>query len=38
MIEGKYVFIRQLEVGDEENLYKWWNDGDMTKRVGKEGK
>jgi RimJ/RimL family protein N-acetyltransferase len=29
MIEGKDVFIRQLELGDEENLYKWWNDGHM---------
>ena len=29
MIEGKYIFIRQLELGDEEYLYKWWNNGDM---------
>jgi len=27
MIEGKGVIIRQLEIGDEEFLYKWWNDG-----------
>ncbi|HAR85967.1 GCN5 family acetyltransferase [Clostridium sulfidigenes] len=27
MIEGKSVVIRQLELGDEEYLYKWWNDG-----------
>ncbi len=27
MIEGKNVVIRQFEIGDEEFLYKWWNDG-----------
>jgi RimJ/RimL family protein N-acetyltransferase len=29
MIKGKKVVIRQLELGDEEYLYKWWNDGNM---------
>ncbi|MTI48804.1 GNAT family N-acetyltransferase [Sporosalibacterium faouarense] len=29
MIEGKNIVIRQLELGDEEYLYKWWNDGEM---------
>jgi RimJ/RimL family protein N-acetyltransferase len=29
MIEGRNIIIRQLELGDEEYLYKWWNDGDM---------
>jgi len=29
MIEGKKVVIRQLELGDEEYLYKWWNNGEM---------
>ncbi len=29
MIEGKKIIIRQLELGDEEYLHKWWNDGKM---------
>jgi len=29
MIEGKKVYIRQLELGDEEYLHKWWNDGKL---------
>jgi RimJ/RimL family protein N-acetyltransferase len=29
MILGKNVFIRQLELGDEEYLYRWWNNGEM---------
>ncbi|MCR1897912.1 GNAT family N-acetyltransferase [Irregularibacter muris] len=29
MIVGKNILIRQLELGDEEYLYKWWNDGDI---------
>lgn len=29
MIDGKNIVIRQLELGDEEYLYKWWNDGEM---------
>lgn len=33
MIEGEYVIIRQLELGDEEYLYKWWNDGEMMEHA-----
>lgn len=29
MIEGKNVVIRQLELGDEEYIWKWLNDGSM---------
>ncbi|MBS4538686.1 GNAT family N-acetyltransferase [Clostridium sp. D2Q-11] len=29
MIIGKKVIIRQLELGDEEYLYKWWNNGEL---------
>lgn len=29
MIEGKDIIIRQLELGDEEYLCKWWNNGEM---------
>ncbi|GAA0729414.1 hypothetical protein GCM10008905_29350 [Clostridium malenominatum] len=29
MIKGKNIIIRQLELGDEEYLHRWWNDGDM---------
>jgi RimJ/RimL family protein N-acetyltransferase len=29
MIDGKRVVIRQLELGDEESLHKWWNNGEM---------
>lgn len=34
MIDGKNVIIRQLELGDEEFLYKWWNNGDMMAHAG----
>lgn len=27
MIMGTKVVIRQLELGDEEYLHKWWNYG-----------
>ena len=33
MIEGKYVYIRQLELGDEEHLYKWWNNGELMEHA-----
>ena len=33
MIIGKNIIIRQLEVGDEEYLYKWWNDGKMMEHA-----
>jgi len=33
MIIGKKIIIRQLEVGDEEYLYKWWNDGEMMRHA-----
>ncbi|WP_353892485.1 GNAT family protein [Proteinivorax hydrogeniformans] len=29
MIKGKKVIIRPLQLGDEEFLHKWWNDGEM---------
>lgn len=29
MIEGKQIFIRQLEPGDEAALHRWWNDGTL---------
>jgi RimJ/RimL family protein N-acetyltransferase len=29
VIEGKNIIIRQLELGDEEYIYKWLNDGKM---------
>ncbi len=29
MILGKNTIIRPAELGDEEYLYKWWNDGEM---------
>lgn len=29
MIKGKKVIIRPLEIGDEEYLYRWWNDESM---------
>ncbi|QUH19507.1 GNAT family N-acetyltransferase [Alkaliphilus sp. B6464] len=29
MILGKNTIIRPTELGDEEYLYKWWNDGEM---------
>lgn len=34
MITGKKVIIRQFELGDEEFLYKWWNDGKMMEHSG----
>lgn len=33
MINSKNLMIRQLELGDEEYLYKWWNDGDMMEHA-----
>ena len=33
MIEGKNIIIRQLEIGDEEYLHKWWNNGDMMEHA-----
>jgi RimJ/RimL family protein N-acetyltransferase len=33
MIEGKKVLIRQLELGDEEYLYKWWNDNNLMEHA-----
>ncbi|MDB8803702.1 GNAT family N-acetyltransferase [Romboutsia sp. 1001216sp1] len=33
MINSKNLIIRQLELGDEEYLYKWWNDGDMMEHA-----
>jgi RimJ/RimL family protein N-acetyltransferase len=29
MIYGKNIVIRQLELGDEEFLHNWWNNGEM---------
>ncbi|MEG1256564.1 GNAT family protein [Clostridium sp.] len=29
MIVGRDIVIRQIELGDEEYLYKWWNDGEF---------
>lgn len=29
MINGKKVVIRPIQLGDEEYLYKWWNNGEM---------
>lgn len=34
MIAGKNVLIRQLELGHEEYLYKWWNDSVMMGHAG----
>jgi RimJ/RimL family protein N-acetyltransferase len=34
MVEGKKVIIRQLEIGDEEYLHKWWNDSSMMEHAG----
>lgn len=34
MIQGKKVIIRQLELGDEEYLYKWWNDSKLMDHAG----
>lgn len=33
MIQGKKVVIRQLEIGDEEYLYKWWNDSNLMEHA-----
>ncbi|WP_291567274.1 MULTISPECIES: GNAT family N-acetyltransferase [unclassified Clostridium] len=33
MIEGKKVIIRPLEIGDEEYLYRWWNDESMMEHA-----
>ena len=34
MIIGKEIIIRPVEIGDEEYLYKWWNDGAMMSHAG----
>lgn len=34
MIIGKKVIIRPFELGDEELLYKWWNDSEMMEHSG----
>lgn len=33
MINCKSLIIRQLELGDEEYLYKWWNDGKLMEHA-----
>lgn len=33
MIYGKNIVIRQLELGDEELLHKWWNNGEMMEHA-----
>jgi len=33
MIIGKNIAIRQLEIGDEEYLYKWWNNGELMEHA-----
>lgn len=33
MIHGKNIVIRQLELGDEEYLYKWWNDENLMEHA-----
>lgn len=33
MIIGKNIVIRQLEIGDEEYLHKWWNAGEMMEHA-----
>jgi len=34
MILGERISIRPLEPGDEEYLYRWWNDGSVMARAG----
>ncbi|MEG0773022.1 GNAT family protein [Clostridium sp.] len=34
MICGKKVIIRQLELGDEAYLYRWWNDENLMAHAG----
>lgn len=34
MIIGNLTVIRPMELGDEEFLYKWWNDGIMMGHAG----
>lgn len=34
MIIGEKVIIRPFELGDEEFLYNWWNDGEMMRDSG----
>lgn len=33
LIIGNKIIIRQLELGDEEYLYKWWNNGEMMEHA-----
>lgn len=34
MVEGKNILIRQLELEDENYLYKWWNSGEVMTHAG----
>lgn len=34
MIYGERIMIRPLEEGDEETLYRWWNDGELMAHAG----
>lgn len=34
MIEGKYVLIRPIDLGDEEYLFQWWNNGEFMSHAG----
>lgn len=33
MIYGKNIVIRQIELGDEEYLYRWWNNEDLMEHA-----
>lgn len=33
MITGELTIIRQLEIGDEEYLHKWWNDSKLMEHA-----
>jgi RimJ/RimL family protein N-acetyltransferase len=33
LIIGKNIVIRQLELGDEEFLHKWWNSGELMEHA-----
>lgn len=33
MIDGINIVIRQLELGDEEYLHRWWNNGEMMQHA-----
>lgn len=34
MINGQYTMIRPVDLGDEDFLYKWWNDGKLMEHAG----